>query len=225
MLISALLSAVLALPPQRGCTAQLAPLHTGSHSAVSSLPFWRKEDAGTWGGTGWLGWTRKSSVLVPVTLAVRDLPNARGDDDDRVTVEKSADVTWAVRCVAGLSPGTIRSADVVNAGLAAERPLRVMLGARQYDVRLRSRRDDRADATVTLSDGRRTQVLYSTGGFADDPHFEIVWAGDLDRDGRLDLLVDLSRKYSVHPYRLWLSSKASPGQLVGEAAVFEILAE
>jgi hypothetical protein len=33
--------------------------------------------------------------------------------------------------------------------------------------------------------------------------------------------VNLDRKYSWHPYRLLLSSKASARQLVGEAAIFE----
>jgi hypothetical protein len=33
--------------------------------------------------------------------------------------------------------------------------------------------------------------------------------------------VNLSRKYSLHPYRLLLSSMASGTDLVGDAAVFE----
>ena len=72
-----------------------------------------------------------------------------------------------------------------------------------------------------LTDGTRSQVLYSVDGFADGPHFQIEWAGDLDRDGRLDLVVNLSRKYSHHPYRLLLSTKASAVEIVGEAAIFE----
>jgi hypothetical protein len=73
---------------------------------------------------------------------------------------------------------------------------------------------------VVLTDGRQTQVLYSADGFVDDPHFYIEWAGDLDGDGKLDLVVNLSRKYSVHPHRLLLSSKASPTELVREVAAF-----
>ena len=216
----ALVFAVLALPPQDGCTAQFAPLHTGSFSGSSSLPFWRKADAGAWGGSGWLGWTWKSNTLVPLTLIVRDR-RTDGPSEPEVTVEKTTEVTFAVRCMRGLQAGTIRSADVVNHQLDSDGPLRVALGARRYEVQLRSTRADRTDATVILSDGRQTQVLYSVDGFVDDPHFEIEWAGDLDRDGRLDLVVNLSRKYSVYPHRLLLSSRAVKNQLVGEAAVFE----
>jgi hypothetical protein len=72
-----------------------------------------------------------------------------------------------------------------------------------------------------LTEGGRRQVLYSADGFVDEPHFDVVWAGDLDRDGRLDFIVNLHRKYSWHPYRLLLSSMAATGQLVGDAALFE----
>jgi hypothetical protein len=67
-------------------------------------------------------------------------------------------------------------------------------------------RADLSDATVVLTHGRETQVLYSTDGFVDEPHFDVPWAGDLDGDRKLDLVVNLSRKYSLHPYRLLLSS-------------------
>jgi len=38
----------------------------------------------------------------------------------------------------------------------------------------------------------------------------------------LDVVVVLTRKYSVHPYRLLLSSLAAPDELVAEAARFEV---
>jgi hypothetical protein len=43
-----------------------------------------------------------------------------------------------------------------------------------------------------------------------------VWAGDLDRDGRLDLLADLTTDYVGHQYVLYVSSIASVGNLVAE---------
>jgi len=217
----AMVLAFLALPPQGGCVPQFAPLSTGSSSGASTLPFWRKEEAGNWGGGGWLGWTSEGNTLVPVTLVVRDLRKDRPDDEEEVSVEKSADVTFAVRCVPGLRAGTIRSAGIVNHELSGIRSLRISVGTRRYEIQLRSQRDDLSDAAVMLTEGSRTQVLYSADGFADEPHFDIAWAGDLDRDGRLDLIVNLSRKYSWHPYRLLLSSKASASQLVGDAALFE----
>ena len=207
-------------PPQGGCKPQFAPLQTGSHSGPPGLPFWRKEEAGEWGGTGWLGWTSESDTLRPVRLIVRNRPRDSENDND-VTVESLPDVTFAVRCIPRLRAGRIQTTGVVNESLEPQRPLKMSLGSRHYELRLQSAREDLYDAQVILSDGRRTQVLYSADGFADEPHFDITWAGDLDRDGKLDLVVNLHRKYSVHPYRLLLSSRASVTQLVGEAAVFE----
>ena len=205
--------------PPRECTPQFAPLTTGSSNSRSPLKFWRKDEAGAWGGGGWLGWTYDDDALVSVSLTVRDWPKERSDDEDEVTVESIPDVAFAMRCI-GVPTLHIRSAGVVNQNLHYRESLRISLGERQYELTLRGSRQDLTDAKVTLTDRRRIQVLYSTDGFVDEPHFDIPWAGDLDGDGMLDLVVNLSRKYSDHPYRLLLSSLASPNQLVGEAATF-----
>ena len=46
----------------------------------------------------------------------------------------------------------------------------------------------------------------------------ILWAGDIDRDGRLDLLIDMSNHYNVSAPTLFLSSHAGKGQLVARVA-------
>ena len=88
--------ALLAPPQQERCPPQFAPLNTGSHSGTSNLPFWSKEEAGAWDGSGWLGWTWKSNTLVPLSLVVRER-RPDGPSGPEVTVEKTADVTFAVR--------------------------------------------------------------------------------------------------------------------------------
>jgi hypothetical protein len=215
-------SAVSARGSVGGCTAQFAPLTTGSSNSKSHLKFWRRHEAEAWGGDGWLGWTYEEDALVPVTLTVRDWPKERSDDEDEVTVESIPQVMFAMRCI-DVPTLHIRSAGVANHSLQYHGPLRLSLGERDYRLTLRGSRPNLTDATVVFTDGRRSQVLYSTDGFVDDPHFDVNWAGDLDSDGQMDLVVNLSRKYSVHTYRLLLSSLASPAELVGEAASFEIL--
>ncbi len=213
---------VLLFPaPQSGCKPQFAPLDTGSHSAASPLPFWKKDLAGDWAGGGWLGWSHGSDRLRPVRLIVRNRPEDSPQDEDNVTVQSVPEVTYAVRCISGLREGGILDAGVVNRDLQHDGAIKVSVDGRHYEMRLESAREDLFDAKVVLTDGRRTQVLYSADGFADEPHFEVEWAGDLDGDGKLDLVVNLNRKYSLHPHRLLLSSRASRGALVGDAAVFE----
>jgi hypothetical protein len=105
-----------------------------------------------------------------------------------------------------------------------EREAEFRLGKHVYRVRLESAQADLCDAVITLSDGSRSQKLFEPRPSAlacDEPHFRIHWAGDLDRDGRLDLLVTFSRKYSYFPRQLLLSSGAGPSHLVSEVGRYE----
>lgn len=206
----------------RPCNPQFAPLETGTSSGATDLDHWWAEEAGSWGGKDWVGWTHESTRLVPAELIVRPLPDKDGIyEEERVTVEWRPEMlSFAVRCMPAVRAGRMESARIVNHELQSSGSLGISLGKRRYIVRLERLRQNTADARVVLSDGTVTQVLYSTDGFVDEPHFYVEWAGDLDRDGRLDLVVNLSRKYSVHPHRLLLSTKANKSELVGEAAVF-----
>ena len=217
-----LLFLTLAFPVQpRPCKPQFAPLETGASSGATDLDHWWAAEAGSWAGRDWVGWTHESTRLVPAELIVRQLPDKEGIfEEERVTVEWRPDtLSFAVRCMPAVRAGRMESARIVNHDLSSG-PLEIALGKRHYTVRLELLRENPADATVLLSDGTVRQVLYSTDGFVDEPHFYVEWAGDLDRDGRLDLVVNLSRKYSMHPHRLLLSTKATKSELVGEAAVF-----
>lgn len=218
-----LLFALTAARADGDCKPQFAPLRSGTYSATSRLPSWRKDEAREWSGDGWLGWSGSSGTLERVRLVVRETPGVEANDQEQVTVEAIPNLDFAVRCIRGLRPGPIRTTRVTNVSLLPDRPLTISLGSLHYELRVRSARADLADARVILTDGGRSQLLYSANGFADEPHFDINWAGDLDCDGKLDLVVNLNRKYSVHPYRLLLSTKAARGQLVGEAGVFETL--
>ena len=137
--------------------------------------------------------------------------------------------------VRGVNPGAVVVASEAVSLSHQTRSIGLTLGKRRYVVALQSRDADYCDAVVTLTSAGVRQTLYSpkTAGrtadpalrlSCDEPHFEIRWAGDLDRDGRLDLLVTFSPKYSYHPQRLFLSSAASPKALVGAASLYELSA-
>ena len=53
--------------------------------------------------------------------------------------------------------------------------------------------------------------------------YVLLWAGDLDRDGIPDLLLDLSNHYNVSRYALFLSSGAGRGKLYKKMAEFEVV--
>lgn len=62
------------------------------------------------------------------------------------------------------------------------------------------------------------QVHMENPGFVSRQSY-VMWAGDLDGDGKLDLLLNTSAFYWRST--LYLSTLAKPGQLVGEAGSFE----
>jgi hypothetical protein len=68
-----------------------------------------------------------------------------------------------------------------------------------------------------------TQHLTYThpGEGPEGPFVDLIWAGDLDRDGKIDLLLnDVGNSYLIYNWVLFLSTEASRGQLVGRVASF-----
>lgn len=72
---------------------------------------------------------------------------------------------------------------------------------------------------LVLSIGEKEQVIETLNN-VNDPGWTILWAGDLDNDGKLDLYLDLSDHYNVSDRVLFLSTKAKRGELVGKVANF-----
>lgn len=88
------------------------------------------------------------------------------------------------------------------------------------------------DCRIVLRDGRgREQVLVRMGGYGDTSAAEpwlgddatpsLLFAGDLDRDGRLDLIFDTTDHYNVSRPTLFLSSQTKVGELVHQVAQYE----
>ncbi|MEL6346286.1 MAG: hypothetical protein AAFV53_24460 [Myxococcota bacterium] len=63
---------------------------------------------------------------------------------------------------------------------------------------------------------QRSQLLLEASSVSALP--EILWSGDLDGDGAVDLIIDASTEEGVTERVLYLSTRAHDGALVGEAA-------
>jgi hypothetical protein len=71
---------------------------------------------------------------------------------------------------------------------------------------------------LVLSTGGIYQTIAQLHVVSMDGPPRVIWAGDLDRDDRVDLLVDLTTDYVGHNYVLYASSVAPPKQHVAEVA-------
>lgn len=72
---------------------------------------------------------------------------------------------------------------------------------------------------VLMAEGNRQILRYLKNG-CNDCTWNLIWAGDLDLDGKLDLYMDLTDHYNVTDRMLFLSSPADTDKIVRFVASF-----
>jgi len=209
---------------------------------LSSVIGWQRPEIQIWttgplhateiiGKTGemWFGLYRDSLSfeLRETRVTVTDSQTVGGLYDRFVTVDQPSSPLFLVRRVSGLY----------------NRPIRTVLATRTFVHPAESKSlkfDDSTyysftafgqvvdetvdvvihDYSIQLRQGRRSQVIASFNRIGSDKHPMILWVGDLDDDGKLDLLMDTATNYNLIEYTLFLSSMATSGNLVKRVASF-----
>jgi uncharacterized protein YneR len=154
-----------------------------------------------------------------------------------INVDQPGKPVFLVKGAAVLKPGptsTIylggeaKEHELVNTeNLASSKPRKLKLGAKEYQLKVLVRKartvetlsPDCVELKMALVFDKKTQVL-STEQDVDPVNsprtWKLLWAGDVDGDGNLDLYVNLSSDGVGDEMKLFLSSQAKPGQLVRE---------
>ena len=185
--------------------------------------------------------------LVSVRVAVKRVHDEILDSEGETTGEAVSaigldDATMLLRGP-GLRSGTVAQAAVVNLSSEHGFPThRLSLGPHEYRIATRCTDDDRNallepgasstyTCTIDLIDGQRRQSLVSLAAYresgdarihlGDDASPHLIFAGDLDRDGRLDLLFDTTDHYNLGRPVLFLSGAAGRGELLHAVATHE----
>lgn len=119
-----------------------------------------------------------------------------------------------VRGVPALKPGSVAR--------AAAEPTRMTPGAMELlpdGLRLVAILDEHGAYQLRLEDqDGRVQVICAHNVLYDETVPTLLMAGDLDNDGRLDLLIDTSNHYNLSRVTLFLSSAAGPGEWMAPVA-------
>lgn len=192
-------------------------------------------------GQRWLAlvWDDKGSALRPVTIHVAGVDPADQSsfpDGKRVTVKPAFDDTL-VALLRGneLHEGPVTTAVFPGNGdleIGKVVPLTLPDSPARYTLTLsckpRKTLSPSFRCPLVLSDGMQSQELFVYTAFPGEqehisftgtsPYF--TWAGDLDGDGKLDLLVNTTNSENSGDLTLYLSSKAKNGALAGVAARF-----
>ncbi|GAB6194854.1 hypothetical protein [Lysobacter xanthus] len=187
-------------------------------------------------GQAWLALRNggNGAALVATRVRVRAVNDAVLDAPEETTgreVDVDVPDTRVVLRGAGLRPGPVPRAGGAEVASLGLQPLELKLGSTAYRLVVRCTGPARAASRpceVVMSHAGRSQVLARTTAtmqddgavmLGDDAAPSLWFAGDLDRDGRLDLILDTTDHYNVGQPTLFLSSRARAGELVRQAAV------
>jgi hypothetical protein len=146
----------------------------------------------------------------------------------RVSVDQPEEPRFLVKGITPLRVGPVISIHASEQSLSSGDNIRLELAGQSYQLKVASRGEPEKgiisdDAKLLLTVGTVTQTLYALNSKgANEPGWSLLWAGDLDGDGKLDLYLGLSNHYNVSQHKLFLSSQARKGQLVREVAEFVI---
>jgi len=187
-------------------------------------------DAGSWLGLFADGnsyaWRDAVVDVKPVRDEAVDEPNQRTGRE--VSVRRGGRPVFLVR---GADDLRVASVDVFREleqrALHNGDQLKLTMGSQQYELRVTNSKrhgdDNMAGSSLELMSNGITQLLYSAPENANEPAWEVLWAGDLDGDGKLDLYLQLGDHYNVAERILFVSTKAASGKLVERVAAFRTL--
>jgi hypothetical protein len=187
-------------------------------------------------GEVWFGLFRseKGDALLETKITVEKIatPFDEGEEPGgvAVTVDRAGDPIFLVKGSSRFRSGPVKTLLHDNLFLYPAQDLSLRLEKRHYNLMAFGSTNDEG---LILSYGLRlwdsTLRAYQTIAQISSPgwettqnSFNILWAGDLDNDGRLDLFLNLSEHYAEHVYALFLSSFADVGSLIKKVATFEI---
>jgi len=180
----------------------------------------------------WVGVYCKDNACRAHAIQIRStrVPDPLGDDDPKKPTGTSIEVfaneqpLFLVRGV-GHSPRPNATAFVGKLNLAAGDQHGIALFEKTYTLEIEGAKSEAnplpKGAHLVFSNGQIKQELFSIPDNRNAPYITLLLVGDLDGDGKPDLYLNTSWHYNLSHKVLWLSSLAKPGQIVGQAAIFE----
>jgi hypothetical protein len=187
-------------------------------------------------GEIWFGLFRsvKGDRLLQTKITVEKIstPFDEGEEPGgvEVTVDRIGDPTFLVKGSNCFQSGHVTTLLHDNLFLYPAQDLSLSIEKRHYNLMAFGSTNDEGlilKYGLRLWDSKLRK--YQTIAQIDNPgwetiqnSFNILWAGDLDNDGRLDLFLNLSEHYAENVYVLFLSSFADEGSLLKKVATFAI---
>ncbi len=186
-------------------------------------------------GEQWLGLhvSEKGSLLINHTITVETVHDPIIDEGDqktgkKVSIDLPIDPIFLVNSDWVLQSGPVKTVfEGDGEPLQSITPRKLKVDAFEYEIKITGDEGEKCwtdglpkNAKLVLTSGNSSQILYTLEECGSDPGWSLIWAGDLDKDGKLDLYVTVNQHYNSIERKLFLSSQADEGQLVAEVAQF-----
>lgn len=185
-------------------------------------------------GEAWLGLFRRGNdfSLLPAVLSVSLVNDQIVDEPDEKTGKEVAVLGQEnpVFLIKGIGFGQGQSIPTIFSGeqsINNNFDLNFDLNGKNYRLKAETEKPDPENpqfinetSKLVLTSGKTKQVLYDPEGICSDCIWSMLWAGDLDADGKPDFYLNLNNHYNGEIKRLFLSSFAEKGKLVKEVAAF-----
>ncbi|MDV2996494.1 MAG: hypothetical protein N4J56_006148 [Chroococcidiopsis sp. SAG 2025] len=169
-------------------------------------------------GEQWLGLfsTAKGFELLPTKIAVHTVRDYVLDTDEtkktgkEIILDEKYSPVFLVKGSIPLKPGIVKTVFLGNAKFSPNSPpLSVALNHESrntYQISVKERQNPETIYHALLVYSGKDSIFQEISSCCDDGSTALLWAGDLDRDGKLDLLIDISNHYHVSLLTLFLSS-------------------
>lgn len=166
--------------------------------------------------------------LKPTKVAITRVHDEIIDEDPKARTGKRISVpgkekpTFVFSGVSGLKTGPALTSPVnKKEHLQIDDQLKLNVGKTEAKLIVKGKKKDKeyyTNYSITLESGGIKQQLVFARQISIDTSPSLMWCGDLDSDGKIDLILDTTTNYNVSDVTLFLSSKAKPGKLVKQVA-------
>ncbi len=167
-------------------------------------------------------------VLKPTKVSITRVRDEIIDEDPKAKTGKRISVpgkekpTYLFSGIPGLEAGPVITSRVnKKEHLQINYHLKLNVGNAEANLIIKGKKKDKeyySDYSITLESGGVKQQLVYSRQISIDTSPSLMWCGDLDGDGKMDLIMDTTTNYNVSDVTLFLSSKAKPGKLVKQVA-------
>ena len=178
------------------------------------------------GTSTWLGLFRDDSGYAwkATRVQVQWAPNPLSEDGKSrwtskvIRVADQGQPIFLLKGMPELEKVSIHAAQYVQRKPSDASPseLKIQFNSSFYEVRMLAESEKEKKAELVLISGSRRQVIDRLDPNGKD--WQVVWAGDLDGDGKLDLLLYAEDDDVSSHLKLMLSTKARPGEIVHTVA-------